>query len=198
MSAGATAAPVVSTDRGCYLVGQQVLVTGGGFAAARTFVVSIDGVFWGLSSTDDSGGFSSPLVPGGLGAGIPQAVDTLQASDGSAVATAQFTLTRRAGARFLRAVGNPRTLRSRFEAWGFALDGVPRPLFLHYVSPFGHVRRTVPLGSSGGQCGYLRTAPRRVFPFGPSRGRWTLQVDTAQQYQRKPAGPVSRILVTIR
>jgi hypothetical protein len=195
--AGAAAGPMVHTDKGCYLVGQRVHVTGSGFAASRTFVVSIDGVYWGSSSTDASGGFSAPLLPGGLGAGIAQAVDTLEASDGTELGSANFTLTRSAGARIVATTGNPRTLRAPFQIWGFALDGTPRAVYVHWVTPRGRVRRTAQLGTTGGQCGYLQTATRRLFPFAPSRGTWTLQLDTRQQYARVPGGPVARIRVAI-
>jgi hypothetical protein len=55
----------------------------------------------------------------------------------------------------------------------------------------------VKLGMAGGQCGYLRTGRVRVFPFAPSRGTWTLQVDTRVRYARHAAGPVSRIPLQI-
>jgi hypothetical protein len=175
-----------------------VHVTGSGFAASRTFVVSIDGVYFGSSSTDASGSFSAgSLLPGGLLAGIAQAVDTLQASDGTMIASTKFTLTRPAGGRIQATSGNPRTLRARFQIWGFALDGVPRAVYVHWVTPSGRLRRTDQLGTTGGQCGYLRTAKRRVFPLAPSRGTWTLQLDTRQQYARVPGGPVARIRVAI-
>lgn len=196
--AGAAATPLVQTDKGCYLVGQHVHVTGSGFAASRTFVVSIDGVYFGSSLTDASGSFSAgSLIPGGLAAGIAQAVDTLQASDGTELGSTKFTLTRTAGARILATTGNPRTLRAPFQIWGFALDGTPRAVYLHWVAPHGSVRRTAQLGTTGGQCGYLLTAKRRVFPFAPSKGTWTLQLDTRQQYARAPGGPVARIRVAI-
>jgi hypothetical protein len=200
VAGGADAAPgpLVQTDKGCYLVGQRVHVTGSGFAASRTFVVSIDGVYFGSSLTDTSGSFSAgSLIPGGLLAGIAQAIDTLQASDGTERASTKFTLTRTAGARILATNGNPRTLRARFQIWGFALDGTPRAVYAHWLTPRGHVRRTAQLGTTGGQCGYLQTEKQRVFPFAPSKGTWTLQLDTRQQYARAPGGPVARIRVAI-
>jgi hypothetical protein len=194
----AAATPSLSTDHGCYLIGQPVALTGAGFAPGREFVVTIDWVYFGKSTTDAQGGFASSLRPGGLGAGVPQHVDHLVASDGAQTAAASFTLTRPAGARFLASSGNPRTLRAPFEVWGFALDGRSRPVYLHYVAPSGRPRQTVLLGNTGGQCGHLRTAARPVFPFTPSSGAWTFQLDTRSRYQRKPAGPVARIGVRIR
>jgi hypothetical protein len=195
--AAAGTTPVVSTDRGCYLVGQRVHLRGSGFAPNRTYDVAIDGVDFGQATTDAGGSFSTFLLPGGLGGGVPQSVDRLDATDGTRSAATTFTLTRSAGARFLAASGNVHTLRTPFEAWGFALGGRPRALYLHYVTPSGRIRQTSRLGRAGGQCGYLRTRPRRLFPFSPSPGTWTLQVDTQPAFLRDPGGPVARIRVTV-
>jgi hypothetical protein len=81
-----------------------------------------------------------------------------------------------------------------FQVWDF---GTGVKVYLHYVSPSGHVRKTVTLGTAGGQCGYLKTHKRKVFPFSPGKGRWTLQVDTKHAYASQPAGPVARIRVKI-
>jgi hypothetical protein len=195
-AAGARAA-AVSTNHGCYLVGKQVTLTGAGFAAARAYVVTLDGVYFGMSGTDAHGGFSVKFGPGGLPAGFAQTVDQLDATDGTSTASTTFTVTRSAGARFLAARGNPRTLRSPFEVWGFSLNGARRSVYLHYVSPSGGVRKTISLGHTGGQCGYLRTGRRRVFPFAPAAGVWTLQIDTRPGYARHPGGPVARVQVGI-
>jgi hypothetical protein len=194
----AAAGPAVHTDRGCYLVGQRVMIRGTGFAPGREFDVAIDGFDFGQSNTDSAGAFSSSLVPGGIGAGQTQQVHRLDATDGTRTADATFTVTRRAGARLQASSGNPHTLRAPFEVWGFALDGGRRTVYLHYVGPSGHARRTVPIGKTGGQCGHLRTRRRRVFPFSPSLGSWTLQLDTSPSYSRRPGGPVARIRVQIR
>ena len=193
----AASTPTLRTDHGCYLVGQPVALTGGGFAPGRQFIVTIDWVYFGRSTTDGAGTFVSTLRPGGLGAGVAQHVDHLVATDGSTSAAAAFTITRTAGARFLASSGNPRTLRAPFEAWGFALDGHARSVYLHYVSPAGRPRTTVLLGTASGQCGHLMTAPRRVFPFAPSSGNWTFQLDTDSRYASQPRGPVARIRVQI-
>jgi len=80
---------------------------------------------------------------------------------------------------------------------GFALDGVNRTVYLHYVSPSGRSRMTVTLGTSSGQCGYLLTQPERVFPFTPARGTWTFQYDTRPSYSPNPGAPVSRETVKV-
>ncbi len=197
-AAPGASAPVIRTDRGCYLVGQEVKVIGNGFAPLRTFDVAVDGIDFGQSTTNMSGAFSSSLIPGGLGAGLAEYVHTLDATDGTISAGARFTVTRGAGARFLARGGNPHTLRAPFEVWGFSLTGARRAVYVHYVSPSRRVGRGFALGTAAGQCGYLRTRARRVLPFSPSVGTWTLQVDTSRRYVTHPDGPVSRIRVQIR
>ena len=194
----ASSGPTASTNRSCYLVGQPVQFSGSGFAASRTFVVSIDGIYFGASKTNSSGKFATSLRPGGLGADQAQRVVHLDATDGTATAGAVFTVTRSTGARFIASSGNPHTLRAPFEIWGFGLDGMPQTVYLHYISPLARVRLTVMLGRTGGQCGYLRTSTRRVFPFSASLGNWTLQLDTRANYSSRPGGPVARIRVMIQ
>jgi hypothetical protein len=189
--------PSLHTSRGCYLVGQRVGVRGSGFAPSRFYVLTIDGVYFGQASTDSNGSFSPNVLPGGLPAGVPQAVELLEASDGSRGASTRFTLTRPAGARFLHVTGSGSSLKAPIEVWGFSPTGARRTVYLHYVTPSGSARSTVKLGQTGGQCGYLRTARRPVFPFSITPGTWTFQVDTRSQYSRHPGTPVSRIRVTV-
>jgi len=196
-AAPATASPVLRTSRGCYMVGQSVRFTGSGFAPMRRYDVTVDGVDFGQASVGSTGRLAAHVVPGGLPAGVPQSVEQLEVSDGSAQASTSFTLTRAAGARFLASRGTPSTLSAPFQVWGFSPSGSSLRVFVHYVSPSGSSERTVGLGRTGGQCGYLQTARMRVFPFTPSTGTWTLQVDSHSGYSRHPSGPVARIYVTI-
>ncbi len=190
--------PTVTTDRACYVVGQTVQLTGSGFDPYRSYVVSIDGVYLGSRTTDGTGSFSVPLHPGGLPAGAAEHYDLLEANDGTMSAQTNFTITRRAGFRIANLAGATSTLTGQFVVWGFSLSGVTRPLYLHYLTPSGTLRKTTWLGTTRGACGYLRTVVRRVFPFTVSAGTWTLQVDTQQTYSSRPAGPRVRIRVTIR
>ncbi len=190
--------PTLTAGRGCYLVKQPVRVRGRGFAPNRTYVLSVDGVYFGQDTTAADGTLSpSAILPGGLPAGYAQAVDTVQASDGTSSATAEFTLTRPAGARFLATSGSGTSVKAPIEVWGFSLSGKRVRLYIHYVAPGGRSRRTATLGRASGQCGYLRTSARRVFPFTPSRGTWTFQIDTRSRYSRHPQGPVHRIKVAV-
>jgi hypothetical protein len=174
-----------------------VRVSGSGFARGHLYDIAIDGVDFGQRTTDARGAFRARLIPGGLGAGIIQHVSYLNATDGTVDATTSFTLTRGTGARFLATGGDANTLRAPFQAWGFALDGKRRGLYLHYVSPSGRVRTTNYLGRTSGRCGYLQTAPRLVFPFNPALGRWNLQIDWLRTYSSRPAGRSARIVVQV-
>jgi hypothetical protein len=193
----AASGPTVRTDRGCYFVHQKVGVKGAGFAPSRLVDVAIDGVSLGQNTTSSAGAFSEGILPGGLDAGQTQHVYHLDASDGTVSAAATFTLTRPPGGRFLATSGNPHTLRAPFEVWGFALNGRSRTVYLHYVNGAGKSPRTISLGPTGGQCGYLKTGSRKLFPFPPTAGRWLLQLDTVRSFSFTPAGPLARITVHI-
>jgi hypothetical protein len=204
-TAAASARLVLQTNQSCYLVGQRVAITGAGFAPSRNYEVAVDGINFGTSTTDAGGGFTASLIPGGLGRNVVQEVHLLSATDGTSLTRTSFTVTRTTGARILAGTGAAATLRAPFQVWGFDLVGgepsavstVRRPVYVHYLSPHKHLRRTVALGHTSGQCGYLRTARRRVFPFIPSRGIWTLQVDTDRAFSKRPLGPTAKIEVRV-
>jgi len=196
-AAAAAQSPSVSAGRGCYVVGRAVALSGSGFASRREYVVSVDGIYFGESTTRANGTFSSSLRPGGLGAGVAQQVEQLEVTDGTMVADASFTLTRATGARFLATGGSAGALRAPFEAWDLSPSGVQRTAYLHYLRPSGAPQETVELGVTSGQCGYLRTAKRKVFPFAPYPGTWTFQIDTRKAYSPHPGGPVARIRVGV-
>lgn len=199
VAARADLGPTVTTDRACYVVGQTVQLSGSGFAPYRSYVVSIDGVYLGSSTTDGLGNLSVPLHPGGLPAGTAQHYEFLQVTDGTTTAQTNFTVSRRAGVAILNPRGGAASiLTGRFLVWGFSLSGISRPGYLHYLAPSGKLRKTVWLGLIQGPCGYLRTSVRRIFPFSVSPGTWTLQADTQQAYSRSPVGPMVRIRVVVR
>jgi hypothetical protein len=197
LTASGAQAATVTTNHGCYPVGQKVTLTGNGFAAARAYVVSVDDVYYGESGTSATGAFSVTFGPGGLGANVAQSIDNLIATDGTTTAATTFTVTRPTGARFLAKKGNPATLHAPFELWDFSSTGAHQAVYLHYVAPTGALRQTVALGRTTGECGYLKTRSMRVFPFKPTFGYWHLQVDTQRAYSAHPSGPVARILVGI-
>jgi hypothetical protein len=203
----ASAGPALQTGQACYLVGQRVAVIGAGFAPSRKYQVAVDGINFGLSTTDATGSFTASLIPGGLGANVVQEVHILSATDGTSETRAPFTVTRTTGARILAGTGSAATLRAPFQLWGFELEGLQPPLYtptgtrlpvyVHYLSPQKRLKTTEKLGHTGGQCGYLRTKPKRVFPFTPSRGTWTLQVDTNPVYMKHAPGPKAKIILAV-
>ena len=191
------AAPAVSTDRGCYLVGQTVNLSGQGFTPHSTYVVTVDGVYLGQRGANAHGNFSIPLHPGGLPAGAAQHVDHVEVSDGSSTGTTNFTVTRPAGARILPSGSNVRTAKARFQVWGFALGGGQPPIYVHYVDPAGKQEARTFIGRTGGQCGNITSPLIPLFGFSAGRGTWILQVDTKRTYTAHPRGPVSRISITL-
>jgi hypothetical protein len=195
--AGAAQAANLATGSGCYVVGQPATLSGSGFGGSRQYVVTMDGVYFGEATTTSGGRFVSKIRPGGLGPNEIQASEQLEASDGTSVADTTFTLTRATGARFLTTKGSPEALRSPFQVWGMSLNGARRTVYLHYVSPSGAAADTVTLGRTSGQCGYLETKSRKVFPFTPTVGDWTFQIDTNMAYSAHPAGAWARIRVGV-
>jgi hypothetical protein len=206
-TASASATAVLHANQACYLVGERVAIAGSGFPPSRSFVVAVGGVDFGMGTTDANGDFTASLIPGGLGANIVQAVHVLSADDGTSLIGTTFTVTRTTGARILASTGTAASLRAPFQVWGFGLVHDKPPayvsgpvrvaLYVHYLSPGKRLKTTIPLGRTGGQCGYLRTPLRHVFPFAPSRGSWTLQVDSSPTYSAHPMGPVARIKVGV-
>lgn len=61
--------PTVRTTRGCYLVGAPIQLRGSGFAADRTHVTSIDGVYFGQDRANAHGALNrrDSLRPGPAG-----------------------------------------------------------------------------------------------------------------------------------
>src|SRR4051812_41403055 len=84
------------------------------------------------------------------------------------------------GADFSPSAGDPQKLRVRFTVAKF---GRNRPVYLHYVGPNHHLKRTIRLGTARGRCGYLRTDRRKLFPFTARPGTWRLRFDTRRHYR---------------
>lgn len=204
----AAAAPAtLTTSARCYLQAATLQLTASGLTPRAPLTVLLDGrrLSYGDGSTptaDGAGTFSSSFATPALAPGIAQLRHALVVSDGTHRPRARFTVTRPLGAAFEPAGGDPRTLRARFSVWAFALadgGGARRlPVWLHWVSPAGKVRRSALLGRTGGDCGALTTAPRRVFPFAPETGRWTLVLDAQRRYRVQTSGPRAKIPVQIR
>jgi hypothetical protein len=203
-SAAARAA-TLTTDAHCYLQGAPLRLTAGGLTPQAPLTVSLDGQVLGYRdgstpTADDAGTFQSSFATPALAPTVPQQRHVLAVGDGTRSPHARFTVTRPTGADFQPSSGNPRLLRARFAVWGFALlGGVSRaPVWLHWLDPAGKVRASALVGTAAGDCGALKTAPRRVFPFDPEPGRWVLVLDTHRSYRVQASGPRAKIPVHIR
>jgi len=189
-ASAAHAQATISTGRGCYLVGKTVQLSGQGFSPSHTYVVTLDGVLLGERATDAQGSLAITVHPGGLPAGTAQHVDHIRVDDGTTTAMTFFTVTRSAGAGIFTSGSTPATLQASFHVWGFSLGGTPRPVYVHYVEPSGHQRARTFLGRTDGQCGWISTPRRKLFPFSVSPGNWTLQVDTQKALADQLEGTV--------
>lgn len=205
-AAAATArAATLTTDARCYLQGAPLRMNATGLAPNAPLTVSLDGqaLRYGNGTTpssDGAGAFASSFATPALAPGLEQRRHALSVSDGTHKPRTRFTVTRPPGADFEPSSGSPQTLRARFSVWGFALDGgAPRVrVWLHWIGPRGGVRATAALGATGGDCGALTTAARRVFPFAPAPGRWVLVFDTHRRYSAHASGPRAKIAMRVR
>ena len=91
----------------------------------------------------------------------------------------------------------PRAARPRsVVTWtgrGFTAAG---PVHVHYLKG-GEVRSTVRLTAPRRPCGTFRVR-RPQFPFQPSRGTWTLQIDQQRAFAPLPATPFVQLPVSVR
>jgi hypothetical protein len=98
------------------------------------------------------------------------------------------------GADFAPSSGDPQRLRVRFTVYKF---GRNRPIYLHYIGPNRHLKRTVFLGTTSGLCGYLRTGYRQLFPFTARPGTWRLRFDIRRYYRVVARRPYVTLAVTV-
>jgi len=206
LPAAASAAPSITLDRGCYQNnGTTTTATfrAEGLTPSSVLSVSIDGAVIGQVTADDQGraGPASVTVPP---QSTPQETESthelaLTPTEGDAARTT--FLASAIGADFSPSRGDPLTMKVRFTAFGMNLVTKSSKVFLHYVAPSGKVRTTVSLGRAQGACGRLQSSLRKLFPFRPSSGKWTLQLDTAKTYRKGAARttyPWARIGVRVR
>lgn len=204
VATSAAAAATLRTDARCYAQSAPVRMTADGLAPQAPLTVALDGQpleyrDGSRPSANDAGMFASSFAAPQLAPGVSQLHHALAVDDGRQRPRTRFTVTRPPGASFAPSVGNPKTLRARFTVWGFALDsGRNAPAWLHWIAPSGTVRASAVLGVTRGACGTLTSAPRRVFPFDPETGRWTLAIDTHRRYRMQARGPRAKISVTVR
>ena len=182
----------IATNRLCYpdardTGGQAVNIglTGSGFTPGAQYQVVLDGQpVPGGTGTVNADGTVSGTLPAPAVTQMGEEDHTISVQEGANTPSTTFTVTRVIG-DFTPSRGNPRTLKVKFLAFGFGLVADNPTIYVHYVAPNKKVRRTVRLGRGVGRCGRLSSSQRRrLFPFKPERGRWTLQFDTQREYVR--------------
>ena len=197
----AASAATASVDRACYPGdgSSEIVVTGTGYTPNEAVNLMVGGGIVGVTTADASGNVRTTFpVP------APPTTGKSKNDQGYAMSLVQGTLTATTAFRTARVVGDfspsngrPTSLRVRFSAFGFGVatpTGQPMPkVYVHYVDPKHKVRRTITLGTGTGPCGTIaKTALRKLFPFDPRSGKWTLQFDTNPVYHRGTG--VSRFL----
>jgi hypothetical protein len=184
----------VQTDRTCYLqtAKTNVTVSGNGFAPGAAYNVLLDGtaLTGGTNTIDAGGAFQGAFEPPTLADDELERQFTVTATTADAVSVStQFTITQ-LKADFSPATGDPQKLKVRFSVAGFGLNTANPDVYVHYVDPRGHLKKTIRLGKATGQCGRIvRTAKRRLFPFtAPRLGKWQLQFDTTKAFHKGVTG----------
>ncbi|MDQ3677131.1 MAG: hypothetical protein M3401_10065 [Actinomycetota bacterium] len=181
------AAATLQTLSRCYQEKDDVVAAGSGFAPNSLITVTRDATNLGSAYADAAGAFQVRFRTPKLPARAHERGYDLVATDGANTAVVRYRATKLL-ADFAPGAGNLATLRVRFHVRGFNLLKRKSSVYLHYVRPNGKLRRTIRLGRARGTCGHiLRTKRRRLFAFNAQRGRWTLQFDTRQRYERASA-----------
>lgn len=194
-----TSAPALRTAAACYLPHQAVNITGERFTPGMRYEVTLDRVPLGSGSVGADGKLSGTLPSGTLPAAGLKRRHVIAVHDGKVDAHAGFDVSA-FGANFTPSTGDPKTLRVRFSANGIGVaTHVPARVWLHYLDPRGHLRKTLSLGLTSGPCGSLVRSPRlALFPFHNIRaGRWKLQFDLRRSYS-SATQPRIRRLVAVR
>ncbi len=177
------AGPVITTARACYLANQQVTLAGTGFRAGDTYSVTLDRALLGMGMVNPDMTISGSLASGKLGRGVGEVLHRIIVTDVELQARVGFHVTA-FDASFAPGVGDPKTLRVRYTLNGIGFSAPQGTIvWIHYLDPHGHIRRTVPIGRTKGVCGSLhKTILHRLFPFRPTSGTWRLQFDLKQSY----------------
>lgn len=203
LPSAAIAAPVLAPLKACYDAvstarggTEKIVVKGSGFTPNALVDIAVSGgqTFSGVP-VDATGRLPASDVPAPFVRSGPKpfAVTVTEQGNPTQTVAAESLVTR------LTVTVRPRQAfprsRVRFRGTGFTARG---PVFAHYVRG-GKARRTVRLARRAtGPCGDF-TARRRQFPFMPSVGRWTIQIDQSRRYARRPAkSPFLRLRVDVR
>jgi hypothetical protein len=177
------AGPVITTARPCYLANQAVALAGTGFRAGDTYSVTVDQTVLGSGVVSPDMTLSGTLSSGAVASGVGEVLHRIIVSDGALQARVGFHVSA-FDASFEPRTGNPKTLRVRYSVNAIGLSAPQGSIvWIHYVNPRGHVRRSVAIGRTTGVCGSLRRSIlHRLFPLRTTPGRWRLQFDLKQAY----------------
>jgi hypothetical protein len=198
VAAPAGLAAMIKPDHSCYLAqqkgvlpnGQNIAITGTGFTPNAPVALTFNGQGLDPVTAGPTGAFvanrSSPAIASGFKAHL-----TIAASDGLHHGNWVVPL-RNYAADFLPATTqNAEKQKVRFYVYGFGplLTALKRsttqPVYMHVFQPGGKLRATFKVGHTGGPCGDMRTARRRILPFGLKNGTWTYRFTTAKRYSAK-------------
>lgn len=190
--AASAQAATLKTGSACYRSGDNVNAQGSGFLPGVTYNVLLDNEAFGSSMVEADGSivgrFEAPKIKSGTG----EQSFALSVSDGVNTAATDFRVTE-FSADFNPARGNVRKVKVRFSGYGF---GASKTVYLHYLRPNGKEHKTVKLGGTTGPCGKFRSTLRKLFPFDPKAGKWTLRFDTSKPISSKVSSV--RVSVTVR
>lgn len=199
LAAAPAQAATLSVEKPCYAAldpAGDLTFVGSGYPPSSLILLSSGDVTVGSAVSDASGNFRQKYqIPGppDTGKNAHEQQFTFAATDNvdsSITASTTFSTAHVFGDYSVVSGGsNPYKMRVRFKAFGFGAGlaaGTPAPpVYIHYVNPRGKVKRTISIGQGSGVCGSIRTSKvRRLFPFKPTRGKWTLQFDTRKTYKR--------------
>ena len=187
----AAARPSLHVDRRCYTVGDPVHVSGSGFPHSSSVAFTLLGRSYGAAVTDAKGHL---LAENGLAPpiGRPFRQVTLRARSAGATATTKFSITK------LTVSISPRRVESPIDVVIFRARGFPRGrrLYLHYITPKGHVLKPRRLGRTRWPCGTRTVKAPLIDTPDPRTGRWRLQFDTHRRYSSRTR-PRVRLVVRV-
>jgi hypothetical protein len=195
----AAAAPTLAFDHPCYVPGQSMVITGGGYTPNGPVDVFVSrlgtaleplGVF--AAAADQAGALSLTITAPDLARGSLRDDDAAAANDRlkleagagpqDAVASATFQVSA-THAYVPQWDDKPPSRRKKITvaAKGFAFD-VGRMLYAHYVRN-GKSLGDVAVGILGGDCGDLDTRMKQ-FPAGLKPGRYTVAFNATRRWAR--------------
>lgn len=182
----ATASPAtaaeLTTDRSCYVTGQQMLLNGTGFTPGADVDLAARGTTPLRGPADAAGGFGARLTaPTGGALGLKSTERTsvaITATDANGVAAqatvtmVQFAFKTDSGTKSTRAL----------RTWKFSgFQDTSRPIYGHFRFA-GKTIANYRFGKPSGACGLLtKRAPG--IPARPRGGVWTIQVDQNRTYK---------------